>query len=60
MSIFHQRPLLFIGAEQILGKMTLAEREGLRINPYTLRAIIRYKARHLAARFKKFVLFKRN
>jgi signal peptidase I len=49
-----------VSADQILGKVTFIEREGHRIDPYARRAIIRYKARRLAARFKKFVFFKRN
>jgi signal peptidase I len=49
-----------VSADQILGKLIFIEREGRRINPYTHRAIIRYKARSLAGRFKKFVFFQRN
>lgn len=49
-----------ISAEQILGKVIRVEREGRRVNPYTRQAIIRYKARRLAARFKRSVFFKRN
>ena len=49
-----------ISAEQILGKVIRVEREGRCVNPYTRKAIIRYKARRLAARFKRSVFFKRN
>jgi signal peptidase I len=49
-----------VRAEQILGKVTLVEREGRRIDPYSYSAIFLYKARCLLTRFKKFVFFKRN
>jgi hypothetical protein len=49
-----------VSADQILGKVTLVERDGRHIDPYTRSAIIRSKARRLAARFKKFVFPKRN
>jgi signal peptidase I len=49
-----------VSAEQILGKVICVEREGRRVNPYTRKAIIRYKARRLAARVKRSVFFKRN
>jgi hypothetical protein len=43
-------------AEQVLGKVTLVEREGRRINPYTRKAIICYKARRLASCIKRLFL----
>ena len=45
-----------VNAEQILGKVTLVEREGRRINPYSCTAIIGYKARRIAVRLKRFLM----
>ena len=49
-----------VSADQILGKVTLVERSGRRINPYTHRAIIRFKARRLAVCFRRFVFSQTN
>ena len=49
-----------VSADQILGKVTLVERSGRRINPYTRRAIIRFKARRLAVCFRRFVFSQTN
>jgi len=46
-----------VGVDRILGKVVLVERDGRRINPYSLRAIIRFNARRMAARFKKSFCF---
>jgi len=46
-----------INAGHILGKVTLVEREGRRIDPYSFTAKIRFKARRLAARLKRSILF---
>ena len=46
-----------VNADQILGKVTLVEREGRRIDPYTRGARIRFKARRLAARLRRFLFF---
>jgi hypothetical protein len=42
-----------VGADRVLGKVLQVERDGRRMNPYSLRAIIRFNARRIAARFKK-------
>lgn len=44
-----------VSADHILGKVTLVEREGRRIDPYSLRATILFKARRLAARLKRSI-----
>jgi signal peptidase I len=49
-----------VSADQILGKVTLVEREGRRIDPYSFRAKIRFKARRLAACFRRFVFIQTN
>ncbi|MGD9349994.1 MAG: hypothetical protein PVF71_10080, partial [Desulfobacterales bacterium] len=46
-----------VGADQVLGKVTLVERQGRRIDPYSLKAILRFNARRLAARLKKSICF---
>ena len=46
-----------VSADHILGKVTLVEREGRRIDPYSFRANICFKTRRLASRFKKSILF---
>jgi hypothetical protein len=45
-----------VSADQILGKVTHVERKGRRINPYSLRANICFKARRLATHLKKSIL----
>lgn len=45
-----------VSAEQILGKVTLVEREGRHIDPYSFKAFICFKARRMAARLKRFLL----
>jgi len=42
-----------VSADQILGKVTLVEREGRRIDPYTRRAKILFSTRRLASRLKR-------
>lgn len=42
---------------QVLGKVTLVERQGRRIDPYSLKATIYFKARRIAVRFKKSIRF---
>jgi hypothetical protein len=49
-----------VSADQILGKVTLVERSGRRIDPYSFRAKIRFKARRLAACFRRFVFIQTN
>ncbi|MBT8332282.1 MAG: S24/S26 family peptidase [Deltaproteobacteria bacterium] len=44
-------------AAQVLGKVTLVERQGRHIDPYSLKATICFKARRIAARFKKSIRF---
>lgn len=46
-----------VRADQILGKVTLVERECRRIDPYSFRATVCFKARRIAARLKKSILF---
>ncbi len=46
-----------VSADQILGKVTLFERGGRCIDPYSFRAKICFKARRLAARLKRLLLF---
>jgi hypothetical protein len=46
-----------VGADQILGKVTLVERKGRRIDPYALKATICFHARRLAARLKRHLCF---
>lgn len=46
-----------VRADQIMGKVTLVERQGRRIDPYSLKATICFNARRLAARLKRFTLF---
>ena len=43
-----------VSADQILGKVTIVEREGRSINPYSLKADIRLKIRRLASILKRF------
>jgi hypothetical protein len=45
-----------VSADHILGKVTLVEREGRRIDPYSFTAKIRFKARRLAARLNRLLL----
>jgi hypothetical protein len=49
-----------VSADQILGKVTLVEREGRRIDPYTRRAKILFSTRRLAARLRRFVFSQTN
>jgi signal peptidase I len=49
-----------VSADQILGKVTLVEREGRRINPYTRRAKILFSTRRVAARLRRFVFSQTN
>jgi len=44
-------------AAQVLGRVTLVERQGRRIDPYSLKATIYFKARRIAVRFKKSIRF---
>ncbi len=46
-----------IRANQILGKVTLVERQGRHINPYSISVKISFQARRLAARLKSLVYF---
>lgn len=46
-----------VSVDQILGKVALVEREGRRIDPYSFRATICFKARRMAARLKRSILF---
>jgi signal peptidase I len=46
-----------VRADQIMGKVTLVERQGRRIDPYSLKATICFNARRLATRLKRFILF---
>ena len=46
-----------VGSDRVLGKVTLVERQGRRIDPYSLKAIICFNARRMAARFKKSFRF---
>jgi hypothetical protein len=46
-----------VNAEQILGKVIFVERNGRRINPYTLRAKLYLKIRRLAYRFKRLIFY---
>ncbi|MDX1707532.1 MAG: S26 family signal peptidase [Desulfobacterales bacterium] len=46
-----------VTADQILGKVTAVDRDGLGIDPYSLKATICFKARRMAARLKRSVLF---
>jgi vacuolar-type H+-ATPase subunit E/Vma4 len=46
-----------VGADRILGKVILVERDGRCINPYSLKAILRFNARRMAARLKKSICF---
>jgi signal peptidase I len=46
-----------VSADHILGKVTLVEREGRRIDPYSFRANICFKARRLATCLKRTILF---
>jgi signal peptidase I len=46
-----------VSADHILGKVTLVEREGRHINPYSFKATICFKARRLATRLKRTILF---
>jgi len=46
-----------VRADQILGKVTLVERECRRIDPYSFRATVCFKARRIAARLKRSILF---
>jgi signal peptidase I len=48
-----------VGADQILGKVVSIERNGCRIDPYSLRVKLLYKARRLAFRLKRRLLFPR-
>jgi hypothetical protein len=49
-----------VGADQILGKVTLVERSGRRINPYTRSAKILFSTRRLASRLRRFVFSQTN
>ena len=49
-----------VSADQILGKVTLVEREGRRIDPYTRRAKILFSTRRLASRLRRFVFSQTN
>jgi signal peptidase I len=42
-----------VRADQILGKVTLVERDGRRIDPYSLRTKLQYKTRRLVSRIKR-------
>jgi signal peptidase I len=44
-----------VGADQVLGKVVLVERDGRRINPYSLKAFICFNTRRMAARLKKSI-----
>jgi signal peptidase I len=46
-----------VGVDRILGKVILVERDGRCINPYSLKATLRFNARRMAARFKKSICF---
>lgn len=46
-----------VSADQILGKVTLVEREGRRIDPYSFKATICFNVRRMAARLKRSILF---
>ncbi|MGD8345433.1 MAG: S24 family peptidase [Desulfobacterales bacterium] len=46
-----------VGADQVLGKVVLVERDGRRINPYSLKAILRFNARRMATHLKKSFRF---
>lgn len=46
-----------VRTDQILGKVTLVEREGRRIDPYSFKATICFNARRIAARLKRSILF---
>jgi hypothetical protein len=46
-----------VSADQVLGKVTLVERQGRRIDPYALKATICFHARRLAARLKRHLCF---
>jgi signal peptidase I len=46
-----------VDAGQILGKIVSIERNGHRINPYSLRVKLLYKARRLSSRLKRRLLF---
>ena len=45
-----------VNADQILGKVTLVERKGRHIDPYSLKATICFNARRLAARLKRRII----
>jgi hypothetical protein len=49
-----------VSADQILGKVTLVEREGRRIDPYTRRAKILFSTRRLASRLRRFLFSQTN
>jgi signal peptidase I len=49
-----------VSADQILGKVTLVERSGRRINPYTRSAKILFSTRRLASRLRRFVFSQTN
>lgn len=46
-----------VSADQILGKVTLVEREGRCIDPYSFKATICFNVRRMAARLKRSILF---
>ena len=46
-----------VGADQILGKVVSIERNSRRVNPYSIKAKLHYKARRLASRLKRRLLF---
>ena len=46
-----------VSADHILGKVTLVEREDRRIDPYSFRAKICFKARRMVARLRRFLFF---
>ena len=46
-----------VSAAQVLGKVTLVERQGRHIDPYSLKSTIRFKARRMAARLKNSFRF---
>ncbi len=46
-----------VGAGQILGKVVFIERNSRRVNPYSIKAKLHYKARRLASRLKRRLLF---
>lgn len=46
-----------VTADQILGKVTAVERDGQGIDPYSIKATICFKARRIAARLKRSILF---